>query len=527
MSVCVLGLLLAGCNGNAPGRGGDGGGGGGGGDGGGGGGGGPPATHDVVDPSLPMGIVGGFDGVTPAAGALAIAYPNAGATLPHDLAPIDVQWTPPPGLGAYRVTFAVDTGDRLRGYVPKPDFIPSATDWQWLLDRAAGHTITLTVAGGVADATGAIAAGAVTSPGQPLLVSHDDATGALFYFATTGDQLTGDGTLERLELGSQKPDKYLNKSNDGGRCVGCHALARDGSRVAFSFLDIGGTGAQLSLGSVDATNPTAQQAAAGNPVAQSVFNADGSKLITSFQGKLQLRDGTSGAKIADIVTSGPALYPDWSPDGQKIVFVKPDAACAAGLFNFGQDSIFVYGGSLVTMTVNGNTFANELVVLQASAGENNYYPSWSPDGSYLAFTRADATTKSSWGMANSACNGKDGSGVSYDNPSATTWLLPTGAGSTPFALTAANGAPMLTNSWPKWGPKADGEYLWLSFSSTRPYGNVLTGANAHHQLWITAVKKGTELSDLSAPAVWFPFQDTATKNHIGLWSVKVGDYSIQ
>ena len=134
----------------------------------------------------------------------------------------------------------------------------------------------------------------------------------------------------------------------------------------------------------------------------------------------------------------------------------------------------------------------------------------------------------SWSGANTACTGSDGTGGNYDNPSATTWLLPA-KGGTAIELATANGAPMQTNSWPKWGPSKDGEYLWLSFTSTRPYGNVLTGANAHHQLWITGVRAGSadsQKGDPSAPAVWFPFQDTVTKNHIGMWSVDVTTYTI-
>ena len=57
---------------------------------------------------------------------------------------------------------------------------------------------------------------------------------------------------------------------------------------------------------------------------------------------------------------------------------------------------------------------------------------------------------------------------------------------------------------------------------------MLTGLTAHHQIWITAIPRTVDVSngDPSTPAVWFPFQDTATKNHIGVWSVKVGGYTI-
>jgi len=490
------------------------------------GGNGPPATHDVVDPSLPPGVVGGFDGAGMGSGGITLVYPNAGAMVPHDLAPIDVQWngTTP----VYRVTFAVDNGNRLRGYVPTKDWIPPASEWAWLLNVAAGHQVTLSVDGATVDGNGTPQGPLQSAAGQPLGVSPDDATGALFYFATTGDQVTGDGTLERLELGAQKADKYLNKSNDGGKCVGCHALTRDGTRVAFTFLDLTGavTGTTMTLGSVDATNPTAQQAAANTQAATTSFSPDGTKIVTAYNGALSIRDAVTGAMVTSITTTGTAMFPDWSPDGNSIVFVRTSAPCTPGQPNFGQASIYAYGGSLVTIHNNGGTWGNETVVLQAASGENNYYPSFSPDGQYIAFTRALSSTKSSWSVANGACSGQDGSGLSYDNPSATVWIMPA-AGGTPVELAAADGAPMKTNSWPKWGPKADGDHLWLSFSSTREYGNVLTGLAAHHQIWITSIPRlGAPAGDPSTPAVWFPFQDTTTKNHIGVWSVKVGGYTI-
>ncbi len=503
-------------------------GGGGGGSAGSGGGGGPPQTIDVVDPSLPPGVVGGFDGGGMGSGGITLVYPYAGALVPHDLAPIDVQWNG--SQPVYRVTFAVDNGNRLRGYVKTADWIPPADKWAWLQGVAGGAKITLSVDGATIDSNGTPQGPLSSSGGQPFAISRDDATGALFYFATTGDQVTGDGTLERLELGAQKADKYLNKTNDGNdQCVGCHALSRDGTRVAFTFLNLlgAGTGTTMTLGSVDATNPTIQQATAGTTAATSSFSPDGKQLVTAYNGKLSIRDSVTGALVSDLTTTGTAMFPDWSPDGSTIVFVRTSTPCTpGGAANFGQASIYAYGGSLVTITNAGGSWGNEQVLLQAASGENNYYPSFSPDGKWVAFTKASTSTKSSWSVANSACTGQDGSGLSYDNPSATVWIVPA-AGGAPTQLAAANGAAMKTNSWPKWGPKADGAYLWLSFSSTREYGNVLTGLNAHHQIWITSIPRGyTGGGDPSTPAVWFPFQDTTTKNHIGVWSVKVGVYTI-
>jgi hypothetical protein len=486
---------------------------------------GPPATRDIVSPPLSSSIVGAFDSATPGTGALTIAYPNPGVIIPHDLAAMEPQWNAGAAQNVFRVTFAVDTGDRLRGYVGTASWLPDASDWQWLLDRAQGHSTTLTVEGGTLDSMGDLS-GVVASAPQMLHVSHDDASGAIYYFATIGDQITGQGTLDRLALGGTVPDQYLNATNDGGRCVGCHALSRDGTHLAFAF-DVAIDVLQpLSLGLVAATDPTTQMTAANNPASQATFNPDGSRLVTSYQGKLTLRDGSTGAQLADIATSGLAFYPDWSPDGKHIVFVRPSSTCVPAPADFGQSSIYVYGGSLVTMDVSGDSFSNETVIVPVMAN-NNYYPVYSPDGGYIAFTRNDGTSLSSSPVANTSCAGATGAGISYDNPSATLWVLPT-AGGAPIALTAANETGALTNSWPKWGPKTDGEYLWLALSSTRPYGNTLTGANAHHQIWISAIQHASAGAvDPSAPVAWFPFQTESTKNHIASWSIQVGSYAIQ
>ncbi|HVY38875.1 MAG TPA: hypothetical protein VHM31_13110 [Polyangia bacterium] len=495
----------------------------------------PPTSRDAVDPSLPPATPQGFAGApSPAPGSVQVVYPSPGAIIPRDLAAIDVQWNAVPGATAYRVSLSVDTGDRLTGYVTNTHYLPSAEDWGWLLSRAGGHTVQIQVQAAALDAAGTPTGPVGASTPQPLLVSRDDATGALFYFGTTGSQGTGSGTLYRLPVGKTAPAAFINGTITNGLCVGCHTLTRDGKRMSFAYDNIVNSilGNPMTLGNVDVMNPAQNQAPANTPSAAGTFNPDGSLLLTSFKGKLTLRNGTTAAPIADVATSGLAMFPDWSPDGNQIVFVRPRTACTAGglLGNWGQDSIIVIGGALVTMDYDpaARTFSNEQVIFP-SDNRSAYYPSYSPDGTWIAFTRTDGVTKSSWSGANTSCVGFDGTASNYDNPSATTWLLPVKGGA-PVELATANGAPMRTNSWPKWGPRKDGEYLWLSFTSTRPYGNVLTGVNAHHQLWITAVRANHDqqlaVGDPSAPAVWFPFQDTVTKNHIGMWSVNVTTYVI-
>ena len=70
----------------------------------------------------------------------------------------------------------------------------------------------------------------------------------------------------------------------------------------------------------------------------------------------------------------------------------------------------------------------------------------------------------------------------------------------------------------------------------RPYqrnsesANTLATTLMSPGLWITGVRAAgagdSQKGDPSAPAVWFPFQDTSTKNHIGMWSVNVTTYVV-
>jgi hypothetical protein len=380
-----------------------------------------------------------------------VVYPSPNAVIPHDLAAVDVQWNPVAGATAYRATFSVDTGDRLSGYVSGAHYLPAADDWKWLLTHAAGHTIQIQIEAATLDAGGAVNGPVSTSKPQPLLVSRDDATGALFYFGTTGTQGTGSGTLFRLPIGALAPAGFINGSITNGLCVGCHSLTRDGKRMAFSYDNVVNSflGNPMTLGNVDINNPAQNQAPTNTPSAAGTFNPDGTRLLTSHKGKLTLRNGATGATIADVTTSGPALFPDWSPDGGKIVFVRPSTACVAGLGglvgDWGQDSVIGFGGALVTMDYDAaaGTFSNEQVIFPSDK-RNAYYPSYSPDGSWIAFTRTDGVSKMSWSGANTACTGNDGTGGNYDNPSATTWLLPA-KGGTAVELATANGAPMQTN----------------------------------------------------------------------------------
>ncbi len=80
-------------------------------------------------------------------------------------------------------------------------------------------------------------------------------------------------------------------------------------------------------------------------------------------------DGTNLQRLTN-VTEG-ACQPDWSPDGQRIVFISP---CK-------KNQEIYYGSAMFIMNADGS---NILPLPSVPGGD--YDPAWSPDGKYIAFT---------------------------------------------------------------------------------------------------------------------------------------------
>jgi hypothetical protein len=134
-----------------------------------------------------------------------------------------------------------------------------------------------------------------------------------------------------------------------------------------------------------------------------------------------------------------------------------------------------------------------------------YYPAFSPDDHFVAFTRAPST------------------GDNYDVPAAEIFLLPREGAATPTRV-AANDPPLctkrsspgLTNSWPKWAPTVgragDLSYYWLTFSSRR-----MTGGQP--QIFITAVTVSEVGLLQTYPALYVWNQPPTESNHTPAWDV--------
>jgi hypothetical protein len=505
------------------------------------------------------------------------------------------------------------------------EVVVDPVSWSKLVGANRGGQITITVRG----TTDGMCATPSTNKIQ-LNFAEEDLIGAYYYWqsliATTGQGVGGNGCLT-AGVGGYIYKQIFGDLNGGevnvtpcpqtinAGCNGCHSLSRDGTRmvvysddndsddeysdVAGSYLNMttnpatlfpggvtrgggGGGGQPPGFSTIDPnvtalTSATSQgyyltsngyplPAARGTP-------ASGAAYPTAVPTNgFSVWNGTSGAFING-VTIGAAntrpTMPDWSPDGNVVVYVQP-----AGDFTWDNmnrnDDAHVYGGSLYTVPYSGMGAFGAPTLLLQSNGENNYYPSYSPDVpmSWIIFNRVDNMN------AGANCNGGFCPDDSFSNPAARLMVLgapggtqaPVGGTAAPIDLEKANGSPATgklpwSNSYPRWAPFIQrykgNPILWFTFSSTRDYGARVINQNnspnspalqksgmyqcypadaaetpgASHgggfapqcqepQLWMAPLffSEASGGKDPSGVAFWIPYQKITSHNHTAQWT---------
>jgi hypothetical protein len=199
--------------------------------------------------------------------------------------------------------------------------------------------------------------------------------------------------------------------------------------------------------------------------------------------------------------------PDWSPDGLHMVYAKPSSPPIFAVPG-------VSSGSIVQMHFNGTTWDTP-TTLVPFAGQNNYYPAYSPTGQWVAFNRSPSNAES---FSNASPDPDAGT-----MPDGELWAVPSAGGN---AVRLSQASDPGACSWPKWAPVEHdyygGKIMWLTFSSARAYGLRLAKGQ-QTQLWMIAFDpaKAAAGQDPSYPAFWLPFQDIGGGNHIAQWSTKV------
>ena len=444
-------------------------------------------------PGVPGDAASKFDKAGKGGVSPIVAYPPDKVLLPPNLNELEFQWVPASGQTFFEVALRND-GTDIRIYTKCVaigsgcGLTPISEAWKAMVNAIKGHdSAQLTVRG--ADAAFASVG---TSTPRVLSIAEEEIQGGLYYWNATP------GSVVRYEFGkpNQKATNFYTRADAKALfCVGCHALSLNGKRMAVG-LDMP---APSPLKVLDVASKTLLASGAANFMA---FSPDGEKLITSDGRTLVYREAATLKALAPTPLRAKGSLPDWSPDGKQVVYAEPAMVMPIPVGTPGIEK-----GSLKVMgyDAKAGTFTGSLTLL-ASAGENNYYPTFSPDNKYIVFNRA--------------------AGSSYDAPDAALWIISSDGKGKPTELKNANLAASMSNSWPKFSPflhkYKGGSLTWLTFSSRRDYGLRLKG-KAQAQLWMAAVhitESGINI-DPSYPAFWLPFQDIRTGNHIAQWTQKV------
>jgi hypothetical protein len=448
-----------------------------------------------------------------AALAPAIVYPANNVVMPRNLGDFEVHWTDSNALDTFEVSLHTELADVKVYTAGTPGVTGTHPLWTELQAREWGvavgdaNQVTVRVRGLKASAPTQVGGG----PARIARLSNEVMDGGLYYWANVDD--TG-GPLGIFRHDMKKPgepaERFVTTTETAGRCVACHVLSRDGTKMAITYQDEN-NGVLVPPGPAAMVDVQSKAIASQSQRWQfATFTPDNKQLLSVDNGVLVVRDTVDQHVITTMTISAAnerVTQPDLSKDGKHLLYVRYVA----------PDTDFEFSnGKIYTRSYDPDTHAFGAEAQLIMMGGNNFYPSWSPDGQWVLFNHIAA-------------------GSAYDNNNAAPWVA-RADGTQPVALTAAS-ATLATDSWPRWAPfgqtlgDAKEPMFWLTWSSKRDFGVRLLNAGKPQrgatgrraQIWMSPFfpAKAALGQDPSAPAFRLPFQTLTSSNHIAQWTERV------
>jgi hypothetical protein len=459
-----------------------------------------------IDPALPATVEALFAGAGDAARGPQILYPPLDAVMPRNVGDLEIHWTDSHANTVFELSLETELSD-VRVYVPGGNGLATQgpmASWaaflpaEWLAAVGLESAVVYRVRGASPAAPGVVGA----APPRTLKLSGQAMEGALYYWASA-TTATAIGIFRHdMANAGQRAEEFLTTPKTGGTCIACHVLSRDGTRMAITYQE-----------EVSQPGPSTMVDVATRAVATpkgvwsfGTFTPDNAQLLTVQAGRLSVRDAATQAELATMSTTpatAKVTHPDLSPDGKHLVYVRPIGSNSD--FDFQQGQIYVRSYDAAT-----RSFGPERPLV--TDGQNNFYPSWSPDGVWILFN-------------------KNPFGNAYDDRDTSAWVVRADGSQPPVELARANQTPGLTNSWVRWAPFAQTlgstsePMYWITMSSKRDFGVRLRNTGLAHrakraQLWMTPFfpARAVQRLDPSAPAFRLPFQNLESSNHLAQWT---------
>lgn len=455
-------------------------------------------TKEFNEPSAPTDPGSVFGGSSPNPPGTAtdqepkIVYPSHETMFPINVSRIRHEWAAGGTNDLFKLEF-VGPNTSVTVYTGDTNWLPTEEEWDWIAESNRGGSVTWTV---TALDQAAPSASWQSTP-ITLLFSAAEVQGALYYWST------GTEGVMRAVVSDPIPVKFYTDpmGDDADTCVACHTLSRDGKRMA-----VGYGGEKLREVSVpDRVTLVPTNGQATRDMSWSTFSPDGKLLLIAAKGKLTLIDADTGLPVGPnngevAIPSGTvANHPDWNAKGDMV-------AVALGTGGGGKS---IDGGGIALLPYNSGAWgAAQVIVPSSGKDDNNFFPSWSPDGQWIVYVHAE--------------------GASKDATTATLKLV-AGTGGTPITLTRVNervnnedGVIDIGNSMPTWAPSTKPGIFWIAYSSLRAYATLRPQDDKEDQIWIAAIDP-TLSTDKSYSGFWAPFQSIEEGNHRAFWTVSDTD----
>lgn len=520
----------------------------------------PAAAPDIPGNPQPL-----FTGTDTSSLAPTLIYPNAGVLLPPNLNSLEVHYLPgksadelyeisiigPYSVYRYYTRCWADTAKFVQGTCAvelDPDTVKVIAE----SNRGAGAA-QLTVRG--TDQHGKVGSSTTGS----IEFAAESVNGAIYYWTASDPP-----RIMRFDFGSQsglaaflQPSDLPDDDGNPGkntRCIGCHALSRDGSRLA-AGIEGGSAGYLVYIN--DLSKPRTSTSwltvdgravgdAAKNTIVTASFSPTGDQFVADSwpedtavgPTKLAFHDGSTGLRKTLLDVGFPVSYPDWSPDGQSIAVTR--------IYGANFSNIWFYDAGISVIRRSGSTWQLPAVdVLAGGNGKNRYTPNFLPDSSLLLYSESAPPSDDE--------SAKDDA---YSNAIAKVWAVEPKPSATPVALARANATGIadtltlsdgrdpvlaqriakgeLMNTFPRSAPfqnQHQGHTLfWFTVASQRRAGVRRFMANAspvddvstQTLLWMFALDADAvhASKDGSYPGFFLPFQDLLTSNHMAFWTQK-------
>lgn len=403
-----------------------------------------------------------------------VDYPLEAAVMPRNVAAPSVMWTPrhrgASAMDLYivkltRTHATLEVALRAtRGF--RHEWTPPREFWARFAESDLGDPVEVRVT---------VANGSRALRSSPRRFRTIDAViaGSVYYWSPPRMRLT------RLDVDTSRRVDFL--PNPGSGCIGCHAVSRDGQRLA-GFLENPGEDLVIYDLARDLTgNPAPNLSRTRAPVRRCVsFNPDATRLVSGDCGanpsrnRFSVIDVTTGADVRD-ASPGDGFDPEWSPDGRSIAFTNRSDDLA------------------LTAVMPGDRYGAPRVIHRAEStpgGTVDWHPTWSPSSAWIVFQHG-ANRRTAMGAGD-------------------LWIIAREGGA-PTRLDNANGGAAVNTYRPVFSPFDSGGYFWLLFTTPRAYGNATAGTRNVKQIWVSALRNRPVMgTDPSEVPYYLPGQEVVT-----------------